>query len=300
MNITSLFKTIRFITHHPLNKHQKSLAVRRWLKWQVGSRLVPGPVVVNFVNDAKLLVSPGMAGATGNIYTGLHEFEDMSFVLHFLQKDDLFIDVGANIGSYTVLASAAIGATSIAIEPLPSTFKHLMQNLYLNNLNQLVTAWNLGVGSQPGVLQFTADLDTVNHVVSDREKSSINTISIKMDTLDNVVAEPSPNLLKIDVEGFETPVIAGADHVLSQDSLEAVIMELNGSGSRYGFDEMALHRKMLEYGFNTFTYSPFDRTLTPLDGKNLQSGNTLYLRNIERVSERLAMAPPFRVNGMEL
>jgi hypothetical protein len=156
------------------------------------------------------------------------------------------------------------------------------------------------MGSQSGVLQFTVNQDTVNHVISDSEKNLINTISITIDTLDNIVAKQSPNILKIDVEGFETHVIAGADHVLSQDSLEAVIMELNGSGSRYGFDEMALHQKMLEYGFNTFTYSPFDRTLNPLHGKNLQSGNTLYLKNVDKVSERLAMASPFRVNGLEL
>jgi hypothetical protein len=42
---------------------------------------------------------------SGNIYAGLHEFGDMAFVLHFLRAGDLFADVGANIGSYTVLAS---------------------------------------------------------------------------------------------------------------------------------------------------------------------------------------------------
>ena len=45
----------------------------------------------------------GMTGATGNVYCGLHEFEDMALVLHALRPRDLFVDVGANVGSYTVL-----------------------------------------------------------------------------------------------------------------------------------------------------------------------------------------------------
>ena len=85
-----------------------------------------------------------MTGATGNIYTGLHEFQEMSFLLHMLRHDDLFVDVGANIGSYTVLASAVIGAKSISIEPIPNAFRNLMQNIILNDIKVRVTAHNMG------------------------------------------------------------------------------------------------------------------------------------------------------------
>ena len=57
-----------------------------------------------------------MTGATGNIYAGLHEFVDMAFCLHLLRSGDLFVDVGANIGSYTVLASKVAGANSVTLE----------------------------------------------------------------------------------------------------------------------------------------------------------------------------------------
>ena len=79
------------------------------------------------------------------------------------------------------------------------------------------------------------------------------------------------------------------------ENLDAVIMELNGSGERYGFDEKKIHTQMLDYGFNTFTYSPFDRVLIPLGGKNSVSGNTLYIKNVERVQDLLISAPKFRV-----
>ncbi len=80
-----------------------------------------------------------MNGATGNFYTGLHEFEDMSFVLHALRSTDVFVDVGANIGSYTVLAAAVVGAQCIAFEPILETYGHLLQNVNLDgDLNRSV------------------------------------------------------------------------------------------------------------------------------------------------------------------
>jgi hypothetical protein len=79
-----------------------------------------------------------MTGATGNIYSGLHEFEDMGFLLHFLRPDDLFVDIGANIGSYTILASAAIGAATIAFEPVPDTHEWLRLNVAINNVDNKV------------------------------------------------------------------------------------------------------------------------------------------------------------------
>lgn len=260
---------------------------------------MPGSVAVNFVNDSKLLVSPGMTGATGNIYTGLHEFEDMAFVLHTLREHDVFIDIGANIGSYTVLAGAVVGARCIAFEPIPTTYRHLVQNINLNGIYSSVDAQNIGIGRENGELKFTSELDTVNHVISATEED-VNSISVPVKTLDDVVSGQHPTIIKIDVEGFETNVIEGASTVLLQETLLAVVIELNGSGTQYGFDERVLHKKMLEYGFQTFTYSPFGRKLIPLNGKNMKSGNTIYIKNIEQVKRRIKSARPFTTNGLSV
>jgi len=113
--------------------------------------------------------------------------------------------------------------------------------------------------------------------------------------LNGLIGKQEPTLIKIDVEGFETNVIAGADKVLLRPSLLAVIMELNGSGKRYGFDEDALHNKMLSFGFKSYTYSPFKRQLFSLENKISKSGNTLYARNIDKVVSRLKGAHQFYV-----
>jgi FkbM family methyltransferase len=292
--------TIKFIMRHPLNRHRPLSALAAFIRWQIGSRLLPGAVAVPFVHGTRLLTKPGMTGATGNIYCGLHEFEDMGLVLHALRPGDLFVDVGANIGSYTVLAAGVCGASVIAIEPIPSTYGHLLDNIHLNNLESLVTAKNIGLGASPGGLRFSDALDTVNHVLSTEENKTIIGISVSVDTLDAVLQGLSPSIIKIDVEGYETEIIKGAQNTLRSDGLFAVLMELNGSGNRYGFDETKLHTEMIDRGFTPCTYAPFARVLTPLKTKNVESGNTLYVRDIPSLTVRLKSAPQRTIHGKSL
>jgi hypothetical protein len=105
----SLAHTLRFIASHPLNRGRRLQSLIRFAKWQLGSRLVPGTVAYEWIHGARFSVKRGKAGLTGNIYTDLHEFPDMAFLLHVLRADDLFVDVGANVGSYkpSMLALAA-------------------------------------------------------------------------------------------------------------------------------------------------------------------------------------------------
>ena len=295
----SLLRILRFIYTHPLNKRNKLKALQRYITWQIGSRILPSAVAINFVGKSRLLVKTGMTGATGNIYTGLHEFEDMSFLLHLLRKEDVFVDIGANVGSYTILAGSVAGSKCFSIEPIPTTFTALIDNVNLNGIYDKVCCLNIGIGKENGRLKFTSTLDSINHVKSTTDKE-IDFIDVPVKKLDDVLGNKEPTLIKIDVEGFETEVIAGAVKTLSRHSLIAVIMELNGSGKRYGYDETALHQKMLDYGFCSYLYLPFERKLQPLNTKNNNSGNTLYLRNIEKIKERLQSSLKFMINGIEI
>lgn len=297
MRIARIF---RGLTEHPLNRKAKIKAILGFIRWQFGSRLVLGPVLVDFVNNSKLFVGKGMTGATGNLYNGLHEFEEMGFLLHLLRKDDLFVDIGANIGSYTVLASAALGARTIAFEPIPSTFDWLRRNVAVNGIAERVKLYNMGVGSTRGRLLFTANQDTTNHVVVSSSADAEDNIQVETDTLDHLLGDAVPALVKIDVEGFETEVLSGAHRVLKSRDTHALIMELNGSGTRYGYSDEQLLHKMKEYDFGTYRYDPFERKLVSLEGKSSGTGNTLFVRNIEFVAERLASATPFVVRGQRI
>lgn len=293
-----LFRLIRFVWGHPLNKRAPWKALGRMLRWQIASRLLPEAIFgVPFINGTKLFMHRGMSGATGNWYCGLHEVDDMGFVLHLLRPGDLFVDVGANIGSYSVLAAGSIGAHVVAVEPIPSTCEHLNLNLKLNRLESQVEVHCLGLSNSTGILRFTTTLDTVNHVLANGEEGNFEELSVT--TLDNLLEGRNPTLLKIDVEGHELAVLEGGKNTLSERGLLAVIMETNGSGARYGVNDTQLIELMEEYGFTCWDYCATSRTLT---SKAIFSGdkgkNTIFLRNQSEAENRIKTAPKIQlING---
>ena len=92
----------------------------------------------------------------------------------------------------------------------------------------------------------------------------------------------------------------GAAETLRQPNLFAIIIELNRSGERYDFNDGDAHQTLVEHGYSSYRYQPFERTLINLAGKYNSGGNTLYVRNAEFVSERLRSALPFTVRDFRI
>jgi FkbM family methyltransferase len=294
--MNSLLATLRNIVKHPLNKNDRLRALARYLRWQLGSRLVPGAVVVPFIGNTSLIVSRGMAAATQQIYAGLSDFSECSLLLHLLREDQLFVDVGANVGVYTVLAAGVVGAQVVCIEPIPRTFQRLSANLRVNDIVDKVVSHNIGLGRQEGVLRFTVELDAMNHVVKDDTWTGPS-MEVQVSTLDSILKGRTPTLIKLDVEGWEGEVLAGASSTLSCASLLGWIVEMNSSDAAFSPNELAVHECLLRNGFKPHAYDPLTRTLTMLPSKNLETVNTLYLRSADQIRSLVASAPAFTVNG---
>ncbi len=295
MNLTSssFVNLLGYVWHHPLNAGGRVAALWRVARWQLAARLMPGPMALPFVQGTFLLTARGMTGATGNWYCGLHEVNEMGFVLHLLRPGDHFLDVGANVGSYTVLAGGAVGARVTAVEPVPATFAHLQRNVALNGMGGRTRCCQFGLSEQPGTLRFSKDLDTVNHVLAEGE--DLPAVEVPVTRLDDLVGQDVPILIKMDVEGHERAVLRGAQSTLADPRLLTVIMETNGSGSRYGVSDTELLDLMRGHGFAPCGYDPFRRCL--VDGTG-SSGNTVFVRDKAAVEARVGSAPVFRlVNG---
>ena len=290
-----MWPLISMLTRHPLSGFFGIPSIFRFLKWQIHSRVVRRGLIHNWIGNSKFFVSNGETGLTGNIYVGLHEFRDMGFLLHFLRPQDFFIDIGSNSGSYTILASGVVGAKTLAIEPVPETFKRLLANIRLNELNELVLAKNIGISSKQGTLQVTVNSDTTNHLVF--AETGEDTVSVNVNSLDEVCVGFSPILLKIDVEGWESEVLKGARKTLSNVNLCAVILEINGNGERLGVDDQFLLDYLGSFDFAPYSYDPISRRLTQISGRNFQGGNTIFIRDSERVSDRIEMACRRKVLG---
>jgi FkbM family methyltransferase len=291
--ITKIWGALRDTANHPLNRNRKFKAVLEYGFVQVGSLLMPGEVCVGFPNHTRLLVSPHMKGAAHYIIPGLCEFEDMSFVMHYLRPGDLFTDVGANVGAFTVLAAGVAGAQVLAFEASPDTYEMLMRNVRINNLTDRVKALQAAAGRAEGTTQFSIGLGTENYVT--KGASAGRSVTVRMATLDQELAGNAPEVLKIDVEGFETEVFAGATRTLRDPRMKAIIVERGNLGARYGFDEEPLHREIRACGFTACNYRPFKRELFEVDERER---NIIYVRDRVAVNVRLAAAKPYTLRDL--
>lgn len=284
--ISGLADLDRYFSTHPLTSNAPKGAWARFLWWQLRSRF-RREILIDWVGGQRLAVRHGMKGATANIYVGLQEFVDMMVPLHFLREGDLFFDIGANVGAYTVLASGVCRAHTWAFEPDPVTACHLKRNIELNKLDALVKVHECALGSERGEIAFTVGLDTVNRIAS---TDDANIRMTRLEQLDGLVGDASPAMIKIDVEGAEEGVLLGADAVLASPSLKIIELETVTLRSA---DILSKH------GFERAYYDPNSRRLSRLPIA-LKSSNSLFVRDWPRVQERLESATGVEILGRRI
>jgi FkbM family methyltransferase len=284
--ISNLANLKRFFASHPLTCDAPGRAWARFTSWQIRSRL-QDEILFDWVGGQRLAVRRGMTGATGNVYVGLHEFADMMLPLHFLREGDLFLDVGANVGSYTVLASGVCRAKTWAFEPDPDTARCLKRNIVVNSLDTLVKIHEFALGAQQSDIAFTVGLDTVNRIAAANDK---DVRVVRQERLDSVIRGFLPIMVKVDVEGAEEGVLQGAKELLANPCLKVIELETVTSGSAD-----ILNRNKFERAH----YDPFLRRLdrNPIE---LKSSNALFVRDWSFVATRLATANDVEVLGRKI
>lgn len=273
---------------HPLNRRNKLSAIKNFLYWQFMLRMLSkqnAEILVPLVGKVRMLVKKGETGITGNLYSGLHEFETMIFLLHYVRPPDVFADVGANVGSYTLLASGYGGCTSHTFEPAPSTFQRLKNNIALNGLDHLVKLYNSAAGDRLDTISFTTDLDTMNHIVA--SGYSGNTVEVPLQPLDDVIYAKGyrPTILKIDAEGYDLEVLNGASSILEDPCLKVVFLESRG--------EMVLNM-MAPKGFVRVAYDAFSRTIAETPEGDI------FIRDLPEIRQRILSSPKVSIRGHQL
>jgi FkbM family methyltransferase len=282
---------LRWALLQPLNRRHPLKTLARWVRYETRLALSPDGVTVPFVEGTRLRASRDALNPLSHVYAGgLSELQESLFLLHGLREDELFVDAGANVGGYTVLASGVARADSIAIEPVDSTFRMLLANLRLNGIADRVEALNVGLDERPGALRFSTDRDSLNRVLLDDER--LPAAVVETTTLDSVLGARAPAILKLDVEGYELPVLRGAARCLADPRLRAVIVELNRSGARFGHSDREVDACLRSHGFEPCSYDPSARRL---ERGRRQGQNAIYVRDLERVRSDLAEARPVAV-----
>jgi FkbM family methyltransferase len=216
----------------------------------------------------------------------------MAFTLHALRPGDVFADIGANVGTYTILAAGVAGASCVSIEPAADSFEKLLFNVGLNRLQNDVRLLNVAVGAQDGEVYLTSGRGPTNHIVNERtvDRKAV----VPQRTFDSLTDTERPLVTKVDIEGYELEFLKGAHRALSGNDPSALIVELSGHGTRYAASDFETATYILRFGFEVAVYDPFTRVLTP-GGLATESGNVLFIRDLPFFQCRVASAEPVTV-----
>ncbi|HSS96387.1 MAG TPA: FkbM family methyltransferase [Terriglobales bacterium] len=131
-----------------------------------------------------------------------------------LNKGDVVIDVGANIGSLSLAAAAIVGSsgTVYSIEAHPQTYKYLLGNIRLNKAHNVV-AVNVACGKEDGTVHFSDQKSDDQNCVTE---SGLTVPVTSLDAIVTLLEKRRIALLKIDVEGYEKFVLEGATRILAR------------------------------------------------------------------------------------
>jgi FkbM family methyltransferase len=164
--------------------------------------------------------------------------------------NEVLVDIGANVGMYTIWAAKTRGVRVFAFEPEAQNYALLNRNIVLNGLGERVKAYCLGLSDQAGYSELhLSDLSVGGscHSLGERVDFkhepmhpvfSQGCISARLDDLVTAGVVPVPDHIKIDVDGIEHKIIAGARGVLADRKVRSLLIETN--------QNLADHRQMVK------------------------------------------------------
>lgn len=184
-----------------------------------------------------------------------------SFINKTLKEGDVFLDIGANVGFYSLLAASLVGEKGrvIAIEPNPQTYAKLKETIERNGIKNILVL-NIGVGEKKEYLNLFVNPnchnDTGTMIVHDAPES----IRVEVAPLDLVAATHHIGkiaYLKVDVDGFEPNVFAGARTLLEEGRIDVIQTEFCDYWLRKNNSSPEkLHALLRNFGFEDVEGTP--------------------------------------------
>ena len=200
----------------------------------------------------RLDVTEGIQNAMA---AGIYEPEQTAWARECLMPGDRFVDIGANFGWYTALASTIVGSRGsvFAFEPSPVAAKVITDMIAENRLSHVVLVRS-AVGEASGLVHIHMPVGDVVHspsaFVSDPNFTPLEVPLIALDQYEPLWDGSTIKLMKIDVEGYEPNVLRGMAGLARQGLVENLFLEFNsGWLKRNATTPAALFDQVSSYGF---------------------------------------------------
>lgn len=198
-------------------KAMKSFYIYYYTKYKAEKRRKNKDFKVK-IHDRIIEVNPNDNGlSTELLVFGSHEPDTTKFVSNYIKNEMICVDIGANIGYYSILYNKKVGKTGkvISIEPSPINFRFLRKNLENQQIKNFICL-NVACGDIEGNVEFCLDSRANKCFVIDNNSQippNSKIISVPVKTVDNIIANEKlekVDFIKIDVEGYELNTIQGS------------------------------------------------------------------------------------------
>lgn len=192
-----------------------------------------------------------------NVYIGSYEPGETATIRSMLRPGMTFSDVGANIGYFSLLASSRVGANGrvIAVEPTPALADHLRRTIERNNIQNIeLQQCGLSESDGDGAIYLPPE-HLHNNTPSMLGEAEGTRVAVQLRSLDGLLDSLGVgrvDFMKMDVEGFEAKVIAGASESLSRKRIRAILIEFNDYWLREaGSSPQELHETICSFGYQS-------------------------------------------------
>lgn len=187
-----------------------------------------------------------------------YERKESALIRLMLQPGDVFWDVGASIGYYTLMAAARVGESGrvIAFEPFPPALERIERNISLNPFKNIRVV-RAASGSSAGTVRIYFDRDIPDGVATlaptSSQTSSIQCEQLSLDHFLNSSGERPPNILKADIEGAETSMLKGASLILQSANPPILLLEMEEEQfARHNTSKREIHEILSPRGYIPF------------------------------------------------
>jgi FkbM family methyltransferase len=204
------------------------------------------------------------------IYCRHFEFNEREFLNRFLRPGDVFVDVGANIGLFTLIAAERAGPQGkvLAFEPTAKTFGRLVENVRLNKFSN-VECLKLALSDSRGHLELGQcgdGYDAWNSLARPGLGGSLPTELVETIDWDQFARERdlvgSVTMMKIDVEGWEARVLGGGKQFFARSDAPVLQVEFTDEAAEAaGSSCRALYDCLQSFGYKMFVYDSGERRL---------------------------------------
>jgi len=232
--------------------------VLRHLGWQVRKTLNLFPFEQR-LSTSRIVAAHRACSVSSLIHNqGFYDYNNMHLIRWLLQDGGVFFDIGANIGSYALIASEQAKAQVFAFEPHPETFRLLTSNVSLNR-RENVCAVNIALGQSEETMSFSDHPgSSTNHLLDGQDSKSIPVLCRRADRYCRE-SGVTPQFVKLDVEGHEYEVLRGFGSSL--ECIQVLLIEMNGLSDQRGIAGHEIHSLLACAGLQGPWQCDFDRRL---------------------------------------